>query len=706
MNAALEAIGAVLGFLMRGCYTLCSDYGTSILLFTLLMKILLLPLSLMMHRSSLTVVRMQPEVNRLRIAHFGDPDGQSEALAALYRRNRYNPLVSLIPLAVQLLLLMGVIQVIYHPLTYLLGVDRALLEAWFAAAAPRGLDAAASGAELTLLGFVRSGQGAALAAELSPEAAALLPALQGFDTGFLGLDLGAAAAALPLPYLGIPLAAGASALLLSLCQDRLNPLQREQSRAARLGTGAFSVGLSLYLGYFVPAGVALYWVAANLLTIVQQLLLNRLMDPRKAVDYAALEQTRRELDALNALDGEKDSALARAHRRREKADMKRFFSVEGKHLVFYAESQGFYKYLGPVMDEILRRSNLTVHYVTSDHEDAVFALAERQPRLRAYYVGPRKLITLMMKMDADVVVMTLTDLDNYHYKRSYVRKDTRYVYLFHYPLSTHMVLHTGALDHYDHILCVGDFQVPEIRRAEEIYGLPPKRLTVCGYCQLDSLYKAYAAMPAQPHAQPRILVAPSWQQDNLLDSCLEPLLNSLLERGWAVTLRPHPEYVKRYPARWEAVCRAWEGRANLTLESDFTSNASIYGADLTVTDWSGTATEFAFVTLRPCLFIHTPPKVNNPDYERLGIPPQELLLRTRIGVDLPLEEAGRAGEAAAALLAESDAWRQRILDIRTELIAHFPDSAPYSARAILEEVVAQQARRRANGAAASSPKAG
>ena len=69
-----------------------------------------------------------------------------------------------------------------------------------------------------------------------------------------------------------------------------------------------------------------------------------------------------------------------------------------------------------------------------------------------------------MKMDAHMVIMTMPDIENYHYKRSYVNKDTEYVYVFHYPLSTHMVLHTGALDHYDTILCVGDFQFAEIRK--------------------------------------------------------------------------------------------------------------------------------------------------------------------------------------------------------------------------------------------------
>lgn len=692
MNAILNGLGSALGFVMRGCYALCGSWGGSILLFTLLTKLLLLPLSLWMHRSSLKVVRMQPEINRLRIAHYGDPDAVSEGMAELYRRERYNPLVSLIPLGVQLVILMGVIHAIQHPLTCLLGLHSEALTPWLTAASPMGLDPAAADAQLQLIRLLQHGQGDALAALLPAADAALLPVLASFDPIFLGIDLSAVPVAMPLPWLGVPLAAGLSALLLALCQNHLNPLQREQGRAMRWGTLAFSVGLSLYLGAFVPAGVALYWIASNLYTIVQQLLLNRLADPRKAVDYAALESTRQELAALEALD--KGSAgKNRALHRREKADLKRFYRVGGKHLVFYAESGGFYKYFGPVLEEIFRRSTVTVHYVTSDPNDGVFELAKTNPRLRAYYVGPRRLVTLMMKMDADVVVMTLTDLENYHYKRSYIRKDIRYLYMFHYPLSTHMVLPAQALDHYDHILCVGDFQVEEIRRAEALRGLPPKELTVCGYCQLDSLYHAYQAQPQQPHSQPRVLIAPSWQADNLLDSCLEELLNSLLGKGWALTLRPHPEYVKRYPARWEAICRRWAQTPGLTLEGDFTSNISIYAADLVITDWSGTAAEFSLVTLRPCLYIHTPPKINNPDYQQLGIPPQELALRTQLGMDLPIEEVAQAGERAAELLQDPDEWRTRILDIRTRLIANFPNSAPVSARTILAEVVAQQKRR-------------
>lgn len=647
MQAVISAVGSVLGGIMGACYSLVRDYGLSIILFTLGSKVILLPVSIWTHRNGLKVVKMQPEINRLKVRFYGDPDTIAEKQAALYKKEKYNPLASLIPLAIQIVILMGVIEVINHPLEHL----------------------------------VRGGTA------------------EGFSTWFAGLDLSWVPARQGPVFLLVPLAAGASALFLAVMQNRMNPLQHEQSRGMQWGTLAFSVGISLYLGYYVPVGVALYWIASNLMTVVQQMILNRLIDPRKVVDYQALEESRKELESLSRLGKEGGKKEDRVLRKREKEDYSRFFSVTNKHLVFYSESNGFYKYFGPILDEIFRRSNVIVHYITSDPEDGIFELAEQNPRLKAYYIGPRRLITLMMKMDADVVVMTMSDLDNYHYKRSYVRKDIRYVYLFHYPLSTHMVLHTGALDHYDEILCVGAFQIPEIRKSEELAGLPEKQLEVCGYCQLDSLYKAWLETDRQAGICTRVLIAPSWQEDNILDTCLDELLHGLLGQGWQVTVRPHPEYMKRYGPRMDGIIGRWKDYdgGDLFFETDFSSNESIYASDVVITDWSGTAAEFSFITLRPCIFVNTPPKVNNPDYIRLGIEPQELRLRSLIGIPMEMRDAGKAGENVRKLLEHPAEWTDRIRKVRDELIANFPDSAPVSAQAILNAVVDQQDHRRKKG---------
>ena len=79
----------------------------------------------------------------------------------------------------------------------------------------------------------------------------------------------------------------------------------------------------------------------------------------------------------------------------------------------YSEKSGFYKYFEALLNELFALSNVTVHYVTSDPDDVVFSLAAENPRLRPYYVGNKRLITLMMKMDADMVLMTTPDLEKY-----------------------------------------------------------------------------------------------------------------------------------------------------------------------------------------------------------------------------------------------------------------------------------------------------
>lgn len=434
----------------------------------------------------------------------------------------------------------------------------------------------------------------------------------------------------------MPLAAGVAALALGLAQNRFNPLQREQGKAEQWMTNGFSIAISLVLGAFVPLGVGVYWIASNLLSIVQQLVLNMIIKPEKYIDYAELEKSKQELASINTLSAN----VSAEDKKREKDDYKRFFSVANKHLVFYSEKSGFYKYFKDVIAYLIEKSNVVIHYVTNDPNDQIFEIAKTQKQIKPYYIGEKRLITLFMKMDADIVVMTCPDLDKYHLKRSYVRNDIEYIYMFHYPLSTHMVLQNGALDHYDTIFCVGDFQFDEIRAAERVYNLPEKKLISAGYGQLEQLYNDYQKLDLKKREHPKILIAPSWQPDNILDSCLDSLLAQLLNHGYEVVVRPHPEYVKRYKPRMDQIVHKYENceDSGLRFELDFTSNTSIFDSDVLITDWSGTAYEFSFVTLKPAVFIDTKPKINNPEYKRLGIEPLEFVLRSEVGIRVDPEK--------------------------------------------------------------------
>ena len=62
-------IGTPLGWIMYLCYRLVRDYGIAILLFTFLSKILLMPLSVVVQKNSIKMIRLQPEINRITASH-------------------------------------------------------------------------------------------------------------------------------------------------------------------------------------------------------------------------------------------------------------------------------------------------------------------------------------------------------------------------------------------------------------------------------------------------------------------------------------------------------------------------------------------------------------------------------------------------------------------------------------------------------------
>ncbi|WP_283399440.1 membrane protein insertase YidC [Aristaeella hokkaidonensis] len=642
------------------CYSLVQNYGLAIILFTILSKVVLLPVSLWTHRNGLKVVKMQPEINRLKVEYYGDKDTIAEKQAELYKRVKYNPLASLLPLAIQIIILMGVIEVIYHPLTYLLHMDTECVNAYLSAAKDLfGVDPSSNPAQLRLLGLIMQGNGATLASAVPDVWKASLSTLESFDLHFLGVNLTWIASEMSLVYLLIPVAAGASSLILALAQNRLNPLQREQNTGTQWGTLAFSVGLSLYLGYFVPAGVALYWVAGNLLAIVLQIVLNHLIDPRKVVDYKALEESRKELDELQNLGKDQDPKEAKILRKREKEDYKRFFSVVNKHLVFYSESNGFYKYFKGYIEYILKNTTLTIHYVTSDPKDQIFEMEKTQPQIRAYYIGENKLITLMMKMDADVVCMTMPDLQNFHIKRSYIRDDIEYIFIQHGVGSNNMGMRRGCTDHFDTVFCCGPHQKAEEEQISELYQLKKRELVEVGYPLIDQMREAYQEEEHNPGNPPRILIAPSWQKDNIVDSCLESLLDELKKTDYQIIVRPHPQEVRLKKQYMDMLKTKYEADG-IEIQTDFSSNNPLLTADILITDWSGISWEYAFTTLKPILFINTPMKVMNPEYQKIQEVPLNIQLRDKLGKNLNTDEIEKAGETIDYLLKHKDEYKIQI----------------------------------------------
>ena len=590
-------------WLMDWCHSWCPNWWADIVIFTFFTKILQFPVSLWCQVNSLKMVRLMPFENRIRMDHYGDKDMIGEETAALYKREKYHPLLSLVPLAINIVILMAFVKVIY-------GI----------------------GDRLTVPGAAKP----------------LIACVPMTDGGLAWL---------------MPLFAGAAAWLLGYSQNIFNPLQHEQSRAQQLTTNGISICISLFLGCFVAAGVGLYWATSNFFSIVVQWGENWCIPPKKHVDYPALRRSQVEMRKFEASIKAK-AVVSPEDRKREKADYKRFFRVANKHLVFYAESGGFYRYFQSVIEWLLKHSNVVIHYVTNDPKDPIFERVKvggegERRRIRPYYVGPVKIIPLMMKMDADMVVMTTPDLNTYQLKRSYVRKDIEYVYLDHGPTSVHMCYRKGAFNHFDTIMCNGPFQVDEHRATEALYHLKPKKLVESGYPLLDVLLTQDE--PKEKGEGPkRIMIANSHQKDNIFDTCLDELVKVLSVPDREIVIRPHPQYVRRNPAKMQAIEERYRNAAGVVLETDFSKPSTMDRSDVLITDWSGIAYEYAFKTKRPVLFVDTPMKVINPEWRKIDIVPTDISFRNEVGVSVPMEDIAKAGQAVADMLAHPDRFAAKI----------------------------------------------
>lgn len=661
-----QVLGIPLGYVMYFCYKLVGNYGVSIILFTLLTKIFMFPLSLVSQKNSIKMVKMQPLLEDIKQRCYGNSALMVEEQKALYKKEKYSTVLGILPLLVQIPIILGLINVIYNPLQHLLRLspaDVAALTQHAAGLLGASVESMGSGAQLKVMELVQA----------SPELFAGLPGVQqilGMDLTFLGLNMAEVPSFASLTIL-IPLFSGLSAYALSAYQNKHNVLQQQQGFVAKWGMTIFLVAFSAFFAYVLPSGVGLYWIVGNLLSIPVLTLCNKVYDPRKYIDYTMVPSKL----VLTAEEKKQQKEENKKKKAKQKIDKKRFAAYKNKQLVIYSESNGYYKYFGRLIDYILENSDIVIHYVTSDLNDKIFS--NTHPRIETYYIGPIALIQFMMLMDADMVVMTMPDLENFQIKRSLVRKDIEYVYLDHGMTSFHLMLRKGALDHFDTIFCYGPNHVEEVRETEKYYGLPEKNLVKTGYGLLDTLLEEVEKMGPVKNDPQVILIAPSWQKDNIMEYCLDETLRPLLGLGYKVVVRPHPEFVKRFAAKMQQIKEKYKQELgeNFVIETDFSSNTTVYTADLVITDWSSIAQEFSYATKKPSLFINTPMKVMNPEYDKIASVPLDISLRDEIGVSVDVDKLDGLGAVVKELFSRQEWYREHITQVLEHNIYDIGDGA-------------------------------
>ena len=365
-------------------------------------------------------------------------------------------------------------------------------------------------------------------------------------------------------------------------------------------------------------------------------------------------------------------------------DLKKFENLEQteKQIVFYSENQNSMFIFKSLIKELINQ-DITICYVTSSKDDP--NLKSSNEKMRTFCIGEGIMRTkFFLNLKADILIMTMPDLGTSYVKRSKVYP-VHYVYMFHAIASTHLVYKKNAFDNYDSILCVGNFQIDEIRSREKLYKLDAKNLIETGYSHLDNLIKKYSTNKQIPINDPiQVLIAPSWSDDGLFETAIEKNISILLDSGFKVTLRPHPMTQKKSEKKINFLNQKFSSNSNFILEKNIPNFDSFMKSDIMITDWSGAAIEYAFTLERPVLFIDVPKKIHNPDYEKLPEIPLEISIRDKIGEIISLSDIQLLPEKIQILCQNPNIIKGKIQKIRGELIGNLGNSSKLEVEFILK----------------------
>ena len=206
----LNAIGNVLGFILSFIVDIVGDYGWSIIVFTLLVRLCLLPLMVKQLKSTKAMQDIQPKMLETQEKYKNKPEKQQEELMKLYKDAKINPMAGCLPMFIQLPILMGLFALLRDPVAH----------------------------------GVFASKAAYLAA----------------DNGFLWI-----ASISQTHNISLGILSGVSAYFM---QKSMTVADESQAKMMQSMTIMMTL-MSFYWGYMYEAGLALYWTVSNIFSIAQ-----------------------------------------------------------------------------------------------------------------------------------------------------------------------------------------------------------------------------------------------------------------------------------------------------------------------------------------------------------------------------------------------------------------------------------------------------
>ena len=329
-------------WLVRLFYNLTGSYGMAIILFTLVIKLIMLPFQMKSKKSMMRMSRMSGRLQEIQKKYANNQAKQSEEMQKLYAEEGVNPMSGCLWSFLPFPVLLALYSIIRQPITHFMTLSSDVVQQMVDAVAKAGL---------SLEGIAQMKDGAAVVRDgvtqlmpygqinLVTTISSQLPEVGSSVEGWINMDytsFGLDMAADPwsmvkgfsfswaaIGLILIPILAGASQFLLTRITMKHQPAA-DASANAMNRTMMFMPLFSVYIAFTMPAALGLYWIAQSGISAVQEFLMgrffNKRMEEEENARYEARQADRkRRMEEAKVLQEQRQTAQKQTLKEKQQA---------------------------------------------------------------------------------------------------------------------------------------------------------------------------------------------------------------------------------------------------------------------------------------------------------------------------------------------------------------------------------------------------
>lgn len=271
----------IFGYILNLIYNFVGNYGLAIILFSILIKIAMLPLSIKQQKTLKKNEKIQKEMKIIQIKHNGNQEKINQEMMELYKREKMNPFGGCFSLIIQVILLFAMFYLVRSPLTYMKKINTEVIENQKAVIKQELGDNSVSTnyPEISIIKYVQDNQ-------LTDDDLYI-------NMNFLGLDLSKVPQEnvndvkvfiIPVLYVissvvSIKLSTSTNKNKEKEDSEKEDESEKDPAEMAAQMNKSMSWMmpiLSVTIALVAPLGLALYWLVNNIIMIVERLVLNKI----------------------------------------------------------------------------------------------------------------------------------------------------------------------------------------------------------------------------------------------------------------------------------------------------------------------------------------------------------------------------------------------------------------------------------------------